>query len=35
LWHKLGTPDIYSGHMHKRVQGMTYRILNINEVLAV
>ena len=35
LWHKLGTPDIYSGHMHKRVQGQTYRILNINELLAV
>jgi Calcineurin-like phosphoesterase len=35
LWHKLGTPSVYSGHMHKRVQGMTYRILNINELLAV
>lgn len=35
LWHKLGTPNIYSGHMHKRVVGMTYRILNINELLAV
>ncbi|MFN9899605.1 MAG: hypothetical protein ACK55Z_12625, partial [bacterium] len=35
LWHKLGTPDVYSGHMHKRIQGMTYRILNINELLAV
>lgn len=35
LWHKMGTPNIYSGHMHRRVQGMTYRILNINEVLAV
>ena len=35
LWHKLGTPSVYSGHMHKRIQGMTYRILNINELLAV
>jgi Icc-related predicted phosphoesterase len=35
LWHKLGTPNIYSGHMHKRIQGDDYRILNINELLAV
>jgi predicted phosphodiesterase len=35
LWHKLGTPDVYSGHMHKRVQGQDYRILNINELLAI
>lgn len=35
LWHKLGTPMIYSGHMHRRVQGMTYRILDINELLGV
>jgi hypothetical protein len=35
LWHKLGTPDVFSGHMHKRIQGMTYRIVNINELLAV
>jgi hypothetical protein len=35
LWHKLGTPMVYSGHMHRRVQGMTYRILDINELLAV
>jgi predicted phosphodiesterase len=35
LWHKLGTPDVYSGHMHKRVQGSNYRILEINELLAV
>jgi len=31
----LGTPDVYSGHMHKRVQGINYRIVNINELLAV
>jgi Icc-related predicted phosphoesterase len=35
LWYKLGTPHIFSGHMHKRVVGMTYRILDINELLAV
>jgi Icc-related predicted phosphoesterase len=35
LWCKLGTPDIYSGHMHKRVVGINYRILDINELLAV
>lgn len=34
-WDKLNYPPIYSGHMHKRVQGKDYRILNINEVLAV
>jgi predicted phosphodiesterase len=35
LWHAMGTPEIYSGHMHRRVEGMTYRILDINELLAV
>ncbi len=35
LWHELGTPYVYSGHMHKKIQGMSYRILDINEVLAV
>jgi predicted phosphodiesterase len=35
LWHALGTPMVYSGHMHRRVEGMTYRILDINELLAV
>lgn len=35
IWKKLGNPHIYSGHMHKKVIGMTYRILNINELLAV
>lgn len=35
IWQELGTPDVYSGHMHKRVQGPNYRILNINELLAV
>lgn len=35
IWRAIGTPMIYSGHMHKKVEGMTYRILNINELLAV
>lgn len=35
LWHAMGTPMIYSGHMHRRVVGQTYRILDINELLAV
>jgi predicted phosphodiesterase len=35
LWDKMGNPNIFSGHMHRRVQGKNYRILNINEVLAV
>lgn len=34
-WDKLNYPTVYSGHMHKRVQGQDYRILNINELLAV
>lgn len=34
-WDKLNYPPIYSGHMHKRIQGKDYRILNINELLAV
>lgn len=35
MWHKLGTPEIFSGHMHKRVVGQNYRILDINELLAI
>lgn len=35
IWHAIGTPMIYSGHMHRNVEGMTHRILNINELLAV
>ena len=34
-WDKLNYPPIYSGHMHKRVVGNDYRILEINELLAV
>lgn len=35
MWHALGTPMIYSGHMHRKVEGATYRILDVNELLAV
>jgi predicted phosphodiesterase len=35
IWHAIGTPNIYSGHMHRKVEGMPYRILDINELLAV
>lgn len=35
IWKKLGYPPVYSGHMHKKVVGASYRILNINELLAV
>lgn len=35
IWHGLGTPMVYSGHMHRRVVGMTYRILDIDELLAI
>ena len=32
LWKALDYPYIYSGHMHRSVVGMTYRILDINEM---
>jgi UDP-2,3-diacylglucosamine pyrophosphatase LpxH len=35
LWHKLGTPMVYSGHMHRRVGGVSYRILDIDELVGV
>ena len=35
IWHAIGTPMVYSGHMHRKVEGMTYRILDIDELLAV
>lgn len=35
IWHVLGTPMIYSGHMHRTVKGEAYRILDINEMLLV
>lgn len=35
VWKALDYPYVYSGHMHRKVVGQTYRILNINELLAV
>jgi len=35
LWYKMNTPPIFSGHMHKRVSESNYRILDINELLAI
>lgn len=35
LWIRMGYPKVYSGHMHSKIQGENYRILNINELLAV
>ena len=35
IWHAIGTPMVYSGHMHRTVEGMTYRILDIDELLEV
>ena len=35
LWNKMGNPTVYSGHMHRRVVGQNYRILDINELLAI
>lgn len=35
IWVDLGKPNIYSGHMHKKIVGENYRILDINELLAM
>jgi len=35
IWDKLGNPQIYSGHMHRAVFGPNYRILDIDEMLAI
>lgn len=35
LWNRLGNPPLYCGHMHKKVQDRTCRILDINELLIV
>ena len=35
IWERLKYPPIYSGHMHRSVFGPNYRILNIDELLAV
>ena len=34
-WKALDYPYVYSGHMHRRVVGQTYRILDINELVGV
>jgi len=35
VWHKIGTPPIYSGHMHRYVEGQVATILDINQVKEV
>jgi Icc-related predicted phosphoesterase len=35
IWDRLGNPMIYSGHMHRSVIGPNYRILNIDELVAI
>lgn len=35
IWKDLNYPQLYSGHMHKRVVGENYRILDINELVSV
>lgn len=35
VWHKIGTPEVYSGHMHRSVETAVATILNINEILEV
>jgi predicted phosphodiesterase len=35
IWDRLDNPMIYSGHMHRSVVGPNYRILNIDELLAI
>lgn len=34
-WHKLGTPEIYSGHMHRHVETSVATILDINQIMEV
>jgi len=34
-WHKIGTPQIYSGHMHRFVETATATILDINQIMEV
>jgi UDP-2,3-diacylglucosamine pyrophosphatase LpxH len=34
-WHKLGTPHIYSGHMHRHVETAVATILDINQICEV
>lgn len=34
-WHKIGTPEIYSGHMHRHVETAVATILDINQIMEV
>lgn len=35
LWENLGKPYMYAGHMHRRVAGEDFRILDIGEVINI
>lgn len=35
VWHKMGTPHIYSGHMHRYVETAVATILDINQICEV
>ena len=35
VWHKMGTPYIYSGHMHRYVETAVATILDINQIIEV
>lgn len=35
VWEKFGKPPVYSGHMHDKVFGENYRILDINEFITI
>lgn len=35
VWHELGEPPLYCGHMHQSVQDGNCRILDINEVVLI
>ena len=35
VWHKLGTPHIYSGHMHRHVETAVATIIDINQIMEV
>jgi predicted phosphodiesterase len=33
VWHKIGTPHIYSGHMHRHVETAVATIIDINQIM--
>lgn len=35
LWRDMDYPYIYSGHMHRKVEGLSHRILDIDELLEI